>query len=147
LVLGLSPSGRHSHIGTYKHQELKWLGAKNIISFDNSKYNIRNLIKILGGYRRRYSPAFIRDVRSLNHLVLGNHVSQLGRTRSAWLSCARGFPKSKNILFEEALTNKFFQVPLEASVVGGHMVKIIVFRSESAQSCWIGFGALLMVGP
>jgi len=44
---------------------------------------------------------------------------QLGKRRSALLSCTRGRLGSKYVLFEEALMDKFFQVPPEAYAVGG----------------------------
>ena len=89
--------------------------------------NTRNLIKILGRYQKRYPP--------LNYLVLGNHVLQLSRRHSAWLSCFGGRLGGKNKLFEEVLVDKFFQVPQEASAIGGLVsltvvIRTVIFHSE-----------------
>jgi len=67
------------------------------------------LTKIQGMFGWRYSHVFIERIGSVNHLVLGDHVLQLCRRRSARLPCIRGCPVGKVVLFEEALANKFFQ--------------------------------------
>ena len=64
------------------------------------------------------------------------------------LSCpASEMPGGKNRLFEEALSNKFFQVPLKASTVDGLMSLLVTVRtisstSGSSSSCLISFGRL-----
>ena len=57
----------------------------------------------------RYFPILVGGIGSFNHFVLSDCMLQLGRRRSAWLSCVRKYFGSKNILFEEALSDKFFQ--------------------------------------
>ena len=52
--------------------------------------------------------------------------------------CTRGCLWGKNVLSEEALAGKFFQVPLEASTVGGLVsltivVRIIIFCSDKCR--------------
>ena len=83
--------------------------------------NTRNLIKILGRYQKRYPP--------LNYLVLGNHVLQLSRRHSAWLSCFGGRLGGKNKLFEEVLVDKFFQVPLEVLAVDSMVFLTVIIRT------------------
>jgi len=66
ILMGTLPSVGHG---------LKWLGAKNIISFDNLKYNTRDLIEILGDYRRTYFLVFVRGTGS--RLILSDHMLRL----------------------------------------------------------------------
>ena len=56
----------------------------------------------------RYSFFSIGGIRSLNHLVLGDHVLQLGRRQSTWLSCIGDCLRGMNVRSEEALADKFY---------------------------------------
>jgi len=53
----------------------------------------------------------------LNRFVLSNCMLRLDRRQSVWLSCTDGCFKCKNVLFEEALEDKFFYVPLGTSAM------------------------------
>jgi len=53
------------------------------------------LTEMQGCYWWRYSPVFIGGIRSLNRLVLGDHVLRLGRWWSARLSCIGGLLQRK----------------------------------------------------
>jgi len=61
----------------------------------------------MGYYQWRYSRVFIRGIESLNSVVLGDHMLWMGRRQSTRLSCIGGCPESKDVLFKEALMDKF----------------------------------------
>ena len=61
------------------------------------------------------------------------HMLQFGKRRSARLSCTegclRGEDGSEDVLFEEVLTDKFFQIHLEALAVDSLVLFTIVIRT------------------
>ena len=61
----------------------------------------------------------MKDARSLNCFVLGDHILRLGRRRSARLSRSGGRFGGKDIFFKKALVDELFQVFLEAPVLDG----------------------------
>jgi len=62
------------------------------------------------------------------------------------VSCTGGCLRGEEILFEEVLANKFFQIPLEALAVNGlvsfTVVIITVLFYSGEGSYWIGLGCL-----
>ena len=62
------------------------------------------------------------------------------------MSCTGGCLRGEEILFEEVLANKFFQIPLEALAVNGlvsfTVVIITVLFYSGEGSYWIGLGCL-----
>ena len=114
------------------------ISSKNIILFDHYDKIYDILLKYRGCYWWRYSPVFIRGIRSVIRFVLGNHMLQLGR-RQTRLSCIGGCSEGKGVLFEEALTDKYFQVLPEVFAVDGLvsltvMVRAVFFRFVE---CWV----------
>ena len=63
-------------------------------------------------YLERYKQIF-------NYLVLDDYMLWLERRQSAWLSGSEDYFGYENILLEEALTDKLFQVPSEAPAMDG----------------------------
>ena len=61
-------------------------------------------------------------------ILFCDYVLWLGRRWSARLSCIGGCPEGKDILFYEALADKFFQVSLEVSTVDDLVFLIVVVR-------------------
>jgi len=79
-------------------------------------------------------------------LVLSDHVLQLDRRRSASLSLTRGLLRVRTYS-EEALAEKFFQIPLKGSTLGDLVsftvvVRTVIFRSRKRGIYWIDFGHL-----
>ena len=64
-------------------------------------------------------PCPHRKNGSLNRFVLSDCMLRLSRRQSTWLSCIGARSGYKNVLLEEALSDKFFQVPPEAFAVDG----------------------------
>ena len=86
--------------------------------------------KILGVLLMEVLPC---PVGSLNHLVLVIML-WLGRRRSARCLTSEAAPGGNDVLFEEDLADKFFQILSEASAMDGLvpltvMVRIIFFHS------------------
>jgi len=113
------------------------------------KIKYRKLIEIQGVLLMGYSAVFIGGIISLSHLVLGDHMLRLGKRRSIRLPCIDGCLGSKDILFEEALTNNFFHVLSKAFAVDGPvplalMVRTILLRSGE---CGVVVDRLLTLYP
>jgi len=54
---------------------------------------------------------------------------RLGRRQSTRLSCTGGCLGGEDVLFEEVLADKFFQVPLEALTMGGPVSFTVIIRA------------------
>ena len=96
----------------------------------------------MGYYWWTDSPVFIGRIRSLNRLALGDYVLRLGRRWTAQASCIEGNLGGKDVLFEKALVDKFFQIFSEASAVNGLVsltvvVRTVFFSSGSVGLYWI----------
>jgi len=83
----------------------------------------------MGCYWWRYYLVFIGGSGSLNCFVLGDCVLRLGRRWSARLFCTGGYLRGEDVLFEEVLADKFFQVPSEAIAVDCPVSFIVVIRA------------------
>ena len=142
----------HSHNEAYKHQGLmgdtpismvarKQLGVKCILfhwlKIKYTRFKENTGIVISWGY----FLVFGGGIMSLNHFVLSDCMLWLGESWSAWLSCASDCSGRKNVFLVEALADKFFQVLLETSVVGGlvslaFMEGTILFCSGKCGVMW-----------
>ena len=65
-------------------------------------------------------------------LVLGDRVLRLGGRRSVRLSCIGGCLEGEDVLFEEVLTDKFFQLPPKALAVNCSVSFTVMIRAASS---------------
>jgi len=108
------------------------------------------LTEIQGVFSVEVLP-FIGGIKSLSRLILGDHMLRLGR-RQRLAVLHRRLPRSKEVFFEKALADKFFQIFSKASAVDSlvfycHGNNIILLLWGVWGCIGLALGALPTTGP